>query len=185
MLVLFLAFSTFLRRFVKMPAFCSVVGMRSTLILPVWKVSWRKWYLMSIHLRLRAALLFCAIWAAAVLSKCSVGWCVGIVVSRIMLASHSVSVAVSAAAIYYASQVLFATMGCCRASHCPGAPFTSACEELSEGLIIGVIGIRVRFDGEVDELAAGHEYALCECGVRVLYQSLGWLTVPVCGPFES
>ena len=47
-----------------------------------------------------------------------------------------VSVAASAAAIYSASHVLFATTGCCFASHCTGAPLTMVSISVMDFLVV-------------------------------------------------
>lgn len=113
-----------LERFGEYVGFFPVVGMHDTSMLSFCTVSYRKWYRTPIHLRLRVAPLFFAICTADVLSMCSTGWRVVMLVSRIMLASQIFGVAVSAAAMCSASQVLLATMGCFPASHCTGAPLS-------------------------------------------------------------
>ena len=125
MLCLCFWYRVFFSGLVNMSAFYSVVGMRDTLILPVCTVSWKKWYRTSMHFLLRVDPVFFAICTAAVLSMCRTGWRVGMVVSLIILAIHMVRVAVSAAAMYSASQVLLATIGCWRESHCTGEPLSS------------------------------------------------------------
>ena len=79
---------------------------------------------MSMHFLLLVDACWFAMRAAAALSMCSAASVVWMPISDIMLRVHIVCVAASAAAMYSASHVLFATMGCCLACQFMVAPLS-------------------------------------------------------------